>query len=267
MGDARMLDLLGDAYAALDLEEFQRSLTRGLRTAVPCDWCSVNTLGPGPGEVTALSDPPVTPPELYEVFARYAHQNPIAAHFAATGQGRPVRMSDLVTTSELHALDLYRRVYALIGLEFQVAFTLPSPAGHVLGVALSRRERDFTAADVEFLAQARPHLVQAYRNALDHTALKRQVGASPALPRADLAAFGLSPREVDVVRRVAAGLRNDDIGEQLGVSGRTVQKHLERAYRKLGVRSRSEAAKVAWRLDADRERRDGAAAPPYADSA
>jgi DNA-binding CsgD family transcriptional regulator len=120
---------------------------------------------------------------------------------------------------------------------------------------------------VEFLAQARPHLVQAYRNALDHTALKRQVGAASALPRADLAAFGLSPREVDVVRRVAAGLRNDDIGEQLGVSGRTVQKHLERAYRKLGVRSRSEAAKVAWRLDADRERRGGAAAPPYADSA
>lgn len=267
MGDARLLDLVGEVYAALDLEEFQPALLRALRTAVPCDWCSVNGLGPDPGEVVALSDPPVTPPELYEAFARHAQQNPIAAHFAASGQGRPIRMSDLVTTAELHALDLYRSVYAVIGLEFQVAFTLPSPAGHVLGVALSRRERDFTQAEVELLDEARPHLVQAYRNALDHTALKRRVGAAPVLPRADLAAFGLSPREVEVVRRVAAGLRNDDIGEQLGVSGRTVQKHLERAYRKLGVRSRSEAAKVAWRLDADRERRGDAPRAPYADSA
>ncbi|MGH6900982.1 MAG: tetratricopeptide repeat protein, partial [Geminicoccaceae bacterium] len=52
---------------------------------------------------------------------------------------------------------------------------------------------------------------------------------------------GLSEREVEVLRLVTAGLTNAEIAEQLFLSPRTVQAHLSRIYRKLGVRTRAEA--------------------------
>jgi DNA-binding CsgD family transcriptional regulator len=67
-------------------------------------------------------------------------------------------------------------------------------------------------------------------------------GAAPEPAAGDAAARGLSPREMDVVRLVAHGKTNDEIGMILGISGKTAQHHLARAYRKLGVFSRVGAA-------------------------
>jgi DNA-binding CsgD family transcriptional regulator len=52
----------------------------------------------------------------------------------------------------------------------------------------------------------------------------------------------LSRRELQVVELAATGQTNAEIGEALGISGRTVQKHLERAFDKLGVANRTAAA-------------------------
>jgi len=52
---------------------------------------------------------------------------------------------------------------------------------------------------------------------------------------------GLSVREVQVLRLVAAGRSNRDIGEELFLSLRTVERHITNVYRKVGVRNRSEA--------------------------
>jgi DNA-binding CsgD family transcriptional regulator/GAF domain-containing protein len=52
----------------------------------------------------------------------------------------------------------------------------------------------------------------------------------------------LTPRERDVLRWVAAGKSDGQIGAILGASPRTVQKHLEHIYAKLGVESRTAAA-------------------------
>jgi len=48
----------------------------------------------------------------------------------------------------------------------------------------------------------------------------------------------LTPRESEVVRLVADGLRNKEIAERLGIVEGTVKIHLHRAYEKLGVDSR-----------------------------
>ncbi len=57
--------------------------------------------------------------------------------------------------------------------------------------------------------------------------------------------LGLTPREAEVLAWVAEGKSNGVIGVILGISPRTVQKHLERTFTKLGVETRTAAAAQA----------------------
>jgi DNA-binding NarL/FixJ family response regulator len=52
----------------------------------------------------------------------------------------------------------------------------------------------------------------------------------------------MSPRELEVLRLVAKGLANKQIGRRLGISERTVKAHLGRVFRQLGVADRTSAA-------------------------
>jgi DNA-binding NarL/FixJ family response regulator len=57
----------------------------------------------------------------------------------------------------------------------------------------------------------------------------------------------LTPREKEVLMRVAEGKTNQEIGFDLGISEKTVEKHLEGVFSKLEVNSRVEAAVMAVR--------------------
>lgn len=64
-------------------------------------------------------------------------------------------------------------------------------------------------------------------------------------PRASAAR--LSPREHDVVRLVADGRTNDEIGAELRIGSKTVETHLARLFERLDVGSRTELAMRAMR--------------------
>ncbi|ULR53540.1 helix-turn-helix transcriptional regulator [Streptomyces deccanensis] len=71
----------------------------------------------------------------------------------------------------------------------------------------------------------------------------------PALTPADpVAALGLTDREDDVLRLVAAGRTNRQIAEELFISPKTASVHVSNILAKLGVSSRGEAAAVAHRV-------------------
>lgn len=78
-------------------------------------------------------------------------------------------------------------------------------------------------------------------------ALERGALGGPAAPEAYPA--GLSAREVEVLRLVAAGLTNAAAAERLFLSPRTVNWHLGSIYRKLGFHSRTEATRFAVEHD------------------
>lgn len=64
--------------------------------------------------------------------------------------------------------------------------------------------------------------------------------------------FGLTPREGEVLSWLGKGKTNRDIAQILGLSPRTVDKHLEQIYAKLGVENRTAA--VAFTVDAHQRR-------------
>jgi DNA-binding CsgD family transcriptional regulator len=65
-------------------------------------------------------------------------------------------------------------------------------------------------------------------------------------PASGLEALGLTPREAEVLSWVAQGKTNREIGLILESSARTVQKHIEHIFQKIGVESRTAAILKAW---------------------
>lgn len=66
-------------------------------------------------------------------------------------------------------------------------------------------------------------------------------------PTSRLATAALTKRETEVLSWVAKGKTNRDVAEILGMSPRTVNKHLEHVFEKLGVETRAAAASLASR--------------------
>ena len=82
----------------------------------------------------------------------------------------------------------------------------------------------------------------------------REQAAATALPAPspELAPFGLTRREAEVLVLVAAGRTNRQIGQELFITPKTASLHVSRILAKLGVAGRGEAAAVAHRLGLDR---------------
>jgi predicted ATPase/DNA-binding CsgD family transcriptional regulator len=139
-------------------------------------------------------------------------------------------LTDLVGYGFAHPeVDRYARARtearAALGGE---AFTAAVAAGRTLGLEAALAEAKAVGA------------VVAERLRTESGAAGR-VGATP---RSD--AHGLSPREVEVLRLIAQGLSYAAAADRLFISPRTVARHLQSIYGKLGVDSRAAAAAFAF---------------------
>ena len=74
-------------------------------------------------------------------------------------------------------------------------------------------------------------------------ALEGETAPGPTAPETYPA--GLSAREAQVLRLVAAGMTNAEVAKDLFLSSRTVDWHVGSIYRKLGLHSRVEATRFA----------------------
>lgn len=77
--------------------------------------------------------------------------------------------------------------------------------------------------------------------AAGHTVLDARSAAAIATQLREGEGDALSARELEVLRLVAEGLSNPEIGKRLFVAASTVKTHLERTYAKLGVNDRAAA--------------------------
>jgi HD-GYP domain-containing protein (c-di-GMP phosphodiesterase class II)/DNA-binding CsgD family transcriptional regulator len=128
------------------------------------------------------------------------------------------------------------------------------------GVQLSASSRLLAAADMwAALTADRPHRPALSADAacaviraeagLDRAAVEAVLAADGQLPdattRTDRWPAGLSDREVEVLRLIARGRSNRDVARLLVLSPKTVGRHVENLYAKIGVRSRAAAALFA----------------------
>ncbi|WP_162529607.1 helix-turn-helix domain-containing protein, partial [Agromyces humi] len=76
--------------------------------------------------------------------------------------------------------------------------------------------------------------------------LARAKDRAPASPAASRALEQLTPRELEVLRRICDGANNREIAAQLHVGERTVKSHVSAIFMKLGARDRAAAIIAAY---------------------
>ena len=68
------------------------------------------------------------------------------------------------------------------------------------------------------------------------------------IEKATASALGLTPREAEILFWISEAKANPEMAAILGISPRTVHKHVEHLFAKLGVASRFEAQRLGWEL-------------------
>jgi LuxR family maltose regulon positive regulatory protein len=124
---------------------------------------------------------------------------------------------------------------ALIGRALELA----APGGWVRvladeGTAMAQLLADFVAASS---TDTPPTAVAYARRVL-----------SAIAPESEVTTAGITPRELEILRLIAAGLSNVAIARQLTLTHATVKTHVNNLYRKLGVRNRVQALERARQL-------------------
>ncbi|MGN6275223.1 MAG: response regulator [Solirubrobacterales bacterium] len=113
-------------------------------------------------------------------------------------------------------------------------------------LTLAQRALDAGAAGYLFKDSAHLDLIEAVRDAAKG---KRHLGPAVAAglknDGADKDHRALSPRETDVLKLMALGYTNREIGEQLSLSVRTVETHRAHIQQKLGLSSRPDLTRYA----------------------
>jgi hypothetical protein len=172
---ALVLEVIGTVAAVEEPDLFGSVALEALARAVPFDLGSYNEIDVSSGRAIFCAYPPDMPLSGAEVegFPRLVRQNPVLRYQELTGDGSAHRISDFITSEELHGLELYQRVYGPLGVECQVALGLAAKEPLVIAFALNRYHNDFTDRELAVLDLLRPHLIQAYRNVQSVAALRR----------------------------------------------------------------------------------------------
>jgi DNA-binding NarL/FixJ family response regulator len=197
-------------------------------------------LSPGllPGRVISYPEPLLTE-ETALALERHAADFPLICHTRPGGDGRPIRRSDLQSARSFRSSGIYADVARPLNADEMLAMALKPGTLHVC-VSLNRAVVDFTPANVDIVTWVLPLLT-------------RRVACLAAPARcAALGSPDLTQRQEQVLRLAAEGLTDAAIGHRLDCSPRTVDKHLEHIYRKLGVSCRTAAIAAAFTAEAGR---------------
>jgi len=163
---------------------------------------------------------------LEAAFWAHYHEHPLCQ---GRGAALPVAtLGDVASPRDLSRNALYHEYLRPLGVKHLVKVDLGHPPGQTNVILLERSGgRDYDERDRLVLTLLRPHLAAATRRLTTST-------VSPPAPK-------LTPREREVLTLVRQGLTNHSVARRLRVSPHTVRKHLENAFSRLGVQSRTAA--------------------------
>jgi DNA-binding CsgD family transcriptional regulator len=185
----------------------------------------------GPYRVDELSD--------MEYYARNLGDHPLIRHYLETGDRRARALAEATRFSDRWARELVGRAHddGLIDFVFLPLPPRPGMTYRWIGMGCGERQPPSAVALYEALG--------SLLRALDGISATREFVTQAALERCRH--VGLTARELTVLTLTGTGLTAVAIANRLQISPRTVSKHQQSSYRKLGARDRVTAVLEAQR--------------------
>lgn len=178
--------------------------------------------------------------------SKILRQHPIARHYASAPRLRPHLVSDFIDFKTWTSTGIFDEVYRRLGTPYQLVIPLglSKRDGTVRLLDLTRATGDFSVRETDLACVLQGQLI-----ALSRIAQEREPSnaGGPLTNATQLCRdLGLTPRELEVVTLLVQGRTAVAMGHALGVSPRTIEKHLERIYSKTGTHDRLAMAKLLW---------------------
>jgi DNA-binding CsgD family transcriptional regulator len=151
----------------------------------------------------------------------------------------PRRMSDIVAPRQWREMEEFRALRD--GMQFCQLSIIPPAPWRYRGWVICRGQHDFNDSDVDIATGIAPVMATL-------GPLYERLEAWRPLAESRTNTPGITARELIVLDLLADGLTASAIGRQLRISYRTVEKHLEHIYRKLGCKDRLIAVTLAREL-------------------
>ena len=255
-----LLKALDELYRPVTLDGFPAHLFAVLDELLPgtavsldfVDYASRRT----ESHVASKHLTPAQAVEIESVVREFIWQNPVGAHIADGHPTAVVQPTDLISQRQFRRTDLYQLAFRPVRMEYQIVASLAWSQG-AGGLVVNRPgTRNFTLREVALVAHLRPHVERAYLALRQLAELRSQLAKAQGTLAAEghvvhpagWTAAGLTTREKEVLHWVSQGKRNGEIAIILGISSRTVEKHVEHLFAKLGVETRAAVAAVAYEV-------------------
>lgn len=171
-----------------------------------------------------------------------AQHHPLYAFHDKTGRHEPALLATVMTKG-WQLTEFGAAMIAELGFtrhQLTIPMSASAPARDAYGLV---SETPYTERDLELARQIQPLLMALDRHVSELEAAASREGGLPAP-----GAVRLTPRERVILEQIARGGTVDGIAARLRISRRTVHKHQEHLYRKLGAVDRLSAVLSAQRL-------------------
>ncbi len=236
----KVLAFLAELHEIVPAQDFGAHLVRLTEQLIPGVLVGFDEITPGGGYKLSHNASLSTSEErhYFGVLTQFYDQNPVHAHIHTPGAAPVARISDLASRRAFQDTDLYRQFFRHLEIEAQIHVILPVRSGSA-SLSISHRY-DFDDELVKLFRLLAPHMALAHGNALRFSELEQaQSQTQPTTGGL------LTLREEEVLHWIREGKRNGEIAIILGISERTIEKHVENILAKLRVETRSAAA--LWR--------------------
>ncbi|MYV54977.1 helix-turn-helix transcriptional regulator [Streptomyces sp. SID3212] len=248
MNEAHLLrHALLAAHRIVNNEPYVEDLAEGLLRVVGADCVCIDicpawrTRTPS---VTMAGEPDDLSADEIDHWMALSADDPYIGNLLATSDPRPYRISDFMPFHRFRRTLVYQEVFARYGMRHLLLMAPHLSDENLVLIGLTRRLHDFSDRETQALHPVRDLIATALDHRAQVTAIQARINAGP--PGAPPRRRTLTERETQVLALIATGHTNDQAARQLGISPRTVRKHLEGVFSKADVPSR--AAAVAWWL-------------------
>ena len=239
------LNAVGDiAEAACDMANFAKAGVHALNALVASELTTLSRCDLGSGRRIVFGAPQGAIGDAERAaFDRHFNEHPLVRYHAAERGPFAHRISDSMSPTRFRATALYGEYYRPAGLSHALALPVCMDGRELASFVFNRKGSDFSDRELALLDTLRRPLAMIFGR------LRTPALPASSLDPAILAGHTLTPRETEVLQWVAAGKTDRDVAALLGCSPRTVHKHLQRVYIKLGVETRTAAVMRALGRD------------------